>query len=69
MVSMCSLRVLPVSFIKAIVAVVPFDHNHIARQNTRYFVVETPGLDVGVLSETLAQPEPDSKTSVANNDF
>lgn len=69
MVSMCSLRVLPVSFIKAVIAVIPFDHHNIARQNVRHFVVGTPGLDAGVLSGPLAQPEPDSKTSVTNNDI
>jgi hypothetical protein len=67
-----SLRVLPVSFIKAVVAVVPFDHG-VGRRSTRHFVVEKPGLDVGILSGTLAEldpeldPELDSEAPVAHS--
>lgn len=60
-VGLDSLRVLPVSFIEAVVAVVPFDHS-VGRQDTRHFVVEKPGLDVGILSGTLT--EVDSETTV-----
>ena len=49
-----SLRVLPVSYIEAVVAVVPFEHG-VGRESTRHFVIEKPGLDVGVLSGTLTE--------------
>lgn len=60
-----SLKVYPVSFIKAVVAVVPFEHG-VARESTRHFVVEKPGLDVGILSGTLVELE--SEVSVTDND-
>lgn len=60
-----TLRVLPVSFIQAVVAVIPFDHG-VERCNTRHFVVEKPGLDVGILSGTLADVDPEESVAHGN---
>ena len=57
--------VLPISSIQAVVAVIPFDHD-VERRSTPHFVVEKPGLDVGILSGMLA--EGTSEEPVACND-